>query len=167
METKQHFQKQSGKKKNGMWTFCRQTSSFISLSMSLKWKWTCLYLFPPALNQLQCFEMTACRLQHFKSWLQTLVFVYSCSLTLVKKPKFDFFLYRWEAGSPRENFYQVDKHAFEESENCLLKGQSTYSAFDMQQKANPIWFSNLYLCLVCMIFSMSRPITATEVLTMY
>lgn len=134
--------------------------------MSFKWKWTCLYLFPSALNLLQCFEMTACQLQHFKSWLQTRVAVYPCSLTLVKKPKFDFFICRWEAGSPRENFYQVDKHAFEESENCLLQSQSTYSAFDMQQKANPIWFLNLYLCLVHMIFSMSGPISETKVLTM-
>lgn len=37
-----------------------------------------------------------------------------------KKPEFDVFVYRGEAGSPTENFYQVDKHAFEESENCLI-----------------------------------------------
>jgi len=46
---------------NKMELFLRQTSSFhFTQCMSLKWKWTCLYLFSPALNLLQCSEMTAC-----------------------------------------------------------------------------------------------------------
>lgn len=53
----------------------------------------------------------------------------------MKKLYLVFFFYRGEAGSPRENVYQVDEHSFEESENCLLSTAKPINVFNFYKTA--------------------------------
>ncbi len=125
------------------------------------------------LNLLKCSEMTACHLHNFKLWLLTSVVVYA--ILLWKKTfYFVFFFYRWEAGSPRENVYQVDKHSFEESENCLFSTAKPINVFNFyktaQDEANMILKMLLTYLIYLFIFTWHlpyKPITTTKVLKKY